>query len=490
LQDIKNKSITAFLWDFTGKFANHGITFIISIFLARLLSPEDFGLLGMVMVIITIAQSFIDFGFSEALVQKKDPTEEQYSTIFFINLILGVIFAITISSFSGLVAKFYNRTELIKMTKVLTILFVIIPITLIPRVRLQKELKFKYLTKTRIFAALLSGILGVILAFAGYGVWALIWRTISSNLIEMLLLIYFERWAPKPIFKLSSIKEIWEKGYKFFSVGTINTIYNRIDVVVIGKLFSPSSLGYYFRAKSFNMLILQYSSESISRVLFPAFSLMQHDRQKVRITLNKSLSILSFITFGLVGLFWVTGGDLIILLFSDKWIPSIPYFKIMLLFGYSNPVCSVLSPVISGLGNASRYLRLETVKKIFLSIAMPIGFYFGIDGYLIAMVFVGFFSVIISMWYVDKEIDYPLSSQLGDVFKYLIPMFLALMPVWILDLLLIKVDSYFINILSRSCLFIFAYKYTNQAFNTSGLRLVLNAAHNSNLKIKNRFTKV
>ena len=228
MENLKSKALRAFAWDYSGNFMHHGVSFVLSIFLARLLSPADFGLLAMAFVFISFSQAFMDFGLNSALVQKKNPTEEQYSTIFYIKVFLGCILTLLLISFSGLIGDFYDNPEIAKIGRVLSILFIINGISSVQSVQLKKKLDFRSLTKARIISTMISGIVGVTLALHGFGVWSLVARSILDALMQLALIWSFSSWRPKFIFNLKSIRGLWNYGYKMFLSGLLNTIYERI----------------------------------------------------------------------------------------------------------------------------------------------------------------------------------------------------------------------------------------------------------------------
>jgi O-antigen/teichoic acid export membrane protein len=421
MNDLKSKTFRALKWDLLGKFINHGSIFIFSIVLARLLSPEDFGIMGISMVFIVLAQAFLSFGLSSALVQNKNTTQEQYCTVFYLNLALGMCMAIALFSMSGFIAGYYKKDIIKPILRVLSFLFIINSFNIVQNALLIKNLNFQIITRANVISAVVSGIIGISLAVTGYGVWSLVIKTIFGSILTTIIIWYFATWRPLLIFNLRSIKRLWNYGYKLFLSGVINNIYERIDVLIIGKIFSIVSLGYYERAKSFNQLIVNFSSQSLTAVLFPVFSTIQDNLEKVRTTVAKALNSLSFIVFGMMGVLYLTAADLIFLLFGEKWLPSIAFFKILIFYAYCYPVSAVLVNVISGMGNSTAFLKLEILKKIFLTFALTIGFLFGIKGYLVALAIVGFIGIYLNIWFVQKQIDYSVRKQYKDIFMYAIP---------------------------------------------------------------------
>lgn len=469
MDDLIQKGSKAFTWDFVGNLINQGSSFIISIFLARLLTPADFGLLGMAVVFIGFSEAFIDFGFSNALIQKKNTTAEQFSTVFYLNLSIGALLTTIMFFSSGFIAEFYKNSKLINIVQVLSVLFIISSFNLVQKAQLTRKLRFDILTKTDIVSSAISGTVGVIMAFAGFGVWSLVSKNILGALLRVIIIWNYSDWRPQRYFNLRSIKEHANYGYKMFLSGFLNNIYSKVDVLIIGKFFSATSLGLYYRAQSFHQLIVRYTSSSLSKVLFPVYSEIQNDVVRVKEITSKLLNLLSFIIFGLTGLIYLCGEDLIVLLFGSKWIPAVPYFKILILCAFSYPVSSVLVTVISGLGNSRAFLKAEIVKKILLTVGIPVGFYFGIEGYLYALVCIGFLGTSVNMWYVKKQIKYTLREQYKDVFIYLIPA--SLISITVYFFLNSFQQYHLVHLVLSTILFSFGYLLLNYLIKANGLRL-------------------
>lgn len=420
MQDLKKKAFKGFAWDYIGSYVNHGITFIISIFLARLLSPEDFGLLGMSMVFISLAQIFLDMGFGSAIIQKTKLEAVELSTVFFINLSVGIILFILFFFTASLIGGFYKNEYVTELVRVLSVLFIINSLAGIPSALLRKNLKFRELAIRNVTSSIIGGIIGITMAFKGFGVWSLVAKSIVGSFLNMIFVWIFSKYRIFFAINFKAVRGLWNYGNRLFLSTVINVIYDRLDILVIGKLFTPAALGFYNRAKSFNFLIVHYSSQSIGNILFPSLSQIKEDREKVTRVLKKTLHVVSFIAFGLVGLFWVTGSDLIIFLFGEKWEPSTLLFKLMLLKGYSYPVSAILVKTIAALGNSTAFLKLEILKKGMLTLAFPIGFVWGINGFLIAMAVTGLFGTLLNMLYVEKDLSgYNIYDQIKDVFGYL-----------------------------------------------------------------------
>ncbi|MCX6271664.1 MAG: lipopolysaccharide biosynthesis protein [Bacteroidetes bacterium] len=420
MENLKKKSIHGFFWSFTGKLASQTVGFIVSIFLARLLSPEDFGLIAMVTVVIAISSSFVDLGLGLALIQRKEVEDRHYSSVFIFNLTIGTFFAVVLFLGSGLLARFYDREIIGLLAKALSPLFIINSFGSVIRMKLQKELNFKVLSSGNFIGAIISGIIGITLAFQGYGIWSLVLQSMLNPLVSNLYLFYKIKWRPKLQYSYQAIKELLQFGIRVFGANMLEVVYTNIDNIIIGKIFKANALGYYFRAKSFNSYVIQYTSGSLMMVFFPVFSHLQHDKERLKTVVYQVFHMLNLITFFMVGLLYVTSSDLIVILFSSKWIPSVIYFKIMLFGGYGYPLSSLLINIISGVGNSKDYLRLAIYQKILLSVILVVGFFYGIEGYLYGLAIGAVIGTLINIYFVAKQ----LSEKMFYYIRIILPYFI------------------------------------------------------------------
>ncbi|NPA68760.1 MAG: lipopolysaccharide biosynthesis protein, partial [Chlorobi bacterium] len=390
MEDLKQKSIKAFVWDFSGKIANQFVSFIVSIFLARLLSPEDFGMLAMINVIIMLSSGFINMGLGEALIQKKNINDKHYGSVFFFNIVVGITLSGLLFVFAPLIGKFYNNSDLIPITRTMSLLFIFNSFGNVIRVKLRKDLNYNIPTKAGLISSFISGIIGIAMAFTGFGVWSLVVQSLLNPVIANLYLFTTVKWKPVLQFKWHALKDLWSFGFRMFLSGIINTIFVNLDSIIIGKLFSAGTLGFYYRARSLNNYIIKYSSASLMSVLLPALSKVQDDLKRFKSIVRKSYHLIALIAFFLTGFFFVTGSDFIILLFGEKWLPTVSYFQIIIITGFAYPLSSLLVTILSASGNSKAFLKLEIIKKIFFGISLTLGFIWGVTGFLICNAFVIF----------------------------------------------------------------------------------------------------
>ncbi len=469
--ELKKKGAAAVFWNLSGTVLKQGITFVISIFLARLLSPADFGLVGMATVFIALTQSFSDFGMTSGLIQKKEPTEVQYSTVFYINLGISVFLMGLMIAFSGMIARYYNNPEVGKIARFVSYSFVINALNGVQNAQLTKALANKIKTIASLSSAIVSGIVGISLALLDFGVWSLVYSALAGSLVNTAVIWKSSAWRPKRLFNFSEVKPLLNFGSKMFISGLLNTAYGKLDVLIIGKIFTPATLGFYYRAISFNQLITKYTSGALQGVFFPVISHLQNDRETQLRVIAKSLHIMAFLTFLLMGLLYIDAKELIILLFSDKWLVSVGYFKVMVFYAYAFPISVILVNVLSGNGHSGKFLQLEVWKKVTGLAAMGVGFFFGMYGFLWGMAIASTVSVFLNMWYVRKVIQWKIFEQVKIVFQYAIFSFIAVLPVlWLKSYM---PENLWLLLFAGTVIFVAIYLLINKIFGTNGFKYII-----------------
>ena len=404
MSSIKSKGIQAFIWDLLGKVGIHASSFIVMIFLARLLEPSDFGLIAMIMVIVGIATIFSDIGLGGALIQRRRVLQIHYSSVFFFNISAGLILTLLTFFSSTFIADFYNNTQLVPIVQVMSTLFVITSFHALQGVILRKELNYKLLTQVNLIASLSSGAIGVLLAFLGYGVWSLVAQILSRELITNMVIWKKTSWIPSLSFSFKALKQLWGYGFHMFLAGVIDTIYEKLDYMIIGKLFSPATLGFFHQAKQLNLFVIKYSSGSLMSVLFPVLSKIQKDIAHFRRVVIKSLGVICFVSFLLLGELYVTADELIVGLFGDKWEASVYYFKILALSGFSYPVSALMVNILSSRGKSKDFLKLEVYKKMIQSINLYVLYLYGIDVFLYGLIITSILGTSLNIKFASNEI--------------------------------------------------------------------------------------
>lgn len=470
METLKQKSFKAFAWDFSGSIASQIVSFIISIFLARILNPSDFGLLAMVNVIIALSSTLINMGLGTSLIQRKDVSDEHYGAVFFFNLVVGLVLFLILFASAKFVSVFFNNPALVSISRAMAFLFLLNAFGNVIRVKLRKELQFASIVKSNVLGAIAGGVIGITMAFGGFGVWSLIFQTLVSNITSTGWLFLRISWRPKISFPYKALKDLWSFGFKMFLSNLLDSIFSNVDAVIIGKLFNSSTLGLYHRAKSFKMLIIQHASNSLVNILFPVFSQIQDDKRRLQEVFFKSFHLLCFVTFLLIGIFYVTGKDLIILIYSSKWEAAVPFFKIMFLSAFGYPLNALLVNLISGTGNSKAFLFITIIVKVLSALNYGIGFIYGIEGFLYGQIIVSILSLGINSLYASRQIHISIKKILLVPFPYFI-----ILPVLIFSIdygfSILHFYNKFVHLLITFFAFISLYLLSNYAFRLNGMKI-------------------
>lgn len=412
---LTDKTITGIKWSFVDSFANQGMQFIIGIVLARLLSPKEFGLIGIMMVVITISQAFVDSGFSQALIRKNDCREEDYSTVFYFNLLVGVLFYFILFFSAGLIGDFFKEPQLFYLIRVLGIIVIINCIGLIQRTILIKKINFKLQAKISIISTITSGTIGIWMAYTGWGVWSLVWKTLSQNLITTILLWLLNGWKPLLVFSMASFKEMFSFGSRLLTTGLIDALHRNIYNIVIGRFFSVVELGYYSRADEFCNMPSANLYTIINRVTYPALVTVQNDNEKLKKGYKKLIKGTMLISFVFMIGMAVVAEPLILTLIGNKWLPSVPYLQLLCLVGMLWPLHAFNLDVVLIKGRSDLFLQIDVVKRILTIPTIIIGIFFGIKVMIMSMLVNSWLCLFINCYWTGRMIDYPISEQVIDI---------------------------------------------------------------------------
>lgn len=484
MSQLKSKSITALIWDFIGKISVQSVGFIISIFLARLLSPEEFGLIGMVMVIVPITQVFMDMGLGAALIQKKEVSQNLFSSVFWLNIIIGAIMTSLLYFASDYIAQFYKRPELSEIVKILSLIFVISSFGIVQNIHFTKSLNFKTHAVISLISNLISGSIAIYLAYSNFGVMALVYQKIIAITISILSYWIVSNWRPSFYFSLKDIKSIWGFSGAHFIDSIVSTIFLKLDIILIGKMFSAATLGFYTRAQTLDGLINTFTSASLSRIFFPMISNIQDDIEKVKAVYKKSILILSFISIGLSGFLYLIAEDLFIILFTEKWNYSAQLFKIMVIIGFAYPLSSIMVNLILGLGYSKKNLTLGLWKKALKLVALFFGYLWGIEVFLYSIIFTSLLSSILNMIYVNNIITISVSTQISWIYK---PLIIALIVASVNETF-ISIDNIYASFIIKGGIYCITYLSSIYLFDINTKELIYPQLKNLKQYVRNRIS--
>ena len=415
MSELKSQTIRGVFWSFIEKFGSQFILLISQIVLARLLDPRDFGLLGMLAIFIAISQAFIDSGFDNALIQKKDANQTDYSTVFFFNISIGVVLYLILFFTAPLIADFFRSPELVQLTRVVCLILVVNSFGLIQFVKFKIEMNFKAIAQVVVIANLLSAALGIVLALLNFGVWALAAQVIGIYFFRSILFWVKSTWRPSMVFSIKSFKGLFNFGSKLLLSGLISQTFENIYLLVIGRMFSATALGFYDQAKKFQQVPVATLAQVVGNVTFPAFSKIQDENEKLRLGFRKLIKLLFFINFPLMIGLAVMADPLLVVVLGDKWEPSVPYFQLLCIAGMIYTLHSSNLNILKVKGRSDLFLYLEIIKKAIVVLAIIIGLKWGIIGLIIGQIFTSFISFFINAFYTGKLISYTISNQLKDV---------------------------------------------------------------------------
>ena len=416
---LKSKTIHGVFWSLLERGGQQGIGLVISIILARLLLPEQFGLIAMLTIFIAIPRSFIDSGFGQALIQKKDATHVDECSIFYFNILVGFLAAGLLCLAAPWIADFYNQPLLTPLTRVLSLKLIISSFGLVQTSLLTKHIDFKTQLKVSIIAVIASGIIGITMAYSGFGVWSLVAQSLSSSLFTTALLWLSQRWRPACAFSFASLRTMFSFGSKLLLSGLLDTIFQNIYLIVIGKVFAAKDLGFYSRAKSCTRLSTENLTGSINRVAFPVFSTIQDDNSRLKRGVRRALTTMIFLNFPMMIGLLVIAKPLVLVLLKEKWLPCVSYLQLLCVMGLLHPLHVINLNLLKAKGRSDLFFRLELLKKILVVISIALTYRWGIQAMIYGQIGVSLLAYYLNSYYSGKLIGYPLKEQVFDLLPYL-----------------------------------------------------------------------
>lgn len=418
--NLKNKTISGMMWSAVGKVGTLTINFLSNLVLARLLMPADFDCIGMLAIFLAVSNIFIQGGLGAALIQKKEPTELDYSTVFYWNLAFAILFYGLLFALAPSIANFYGLSILQPMLRVQGIVLLIQSFAIVQITKLQKEMNFKALAIRNMAAAFAGTLIAIPMAFRGYGAWSLIASAITAAIINVLLLWKMSSWRPSWEFSLTSLKQLFSFGGLMLLSSLAETLYTNLQGLIIGKRFPSGNLGYYMQAKKLEEVPVTGLSSIVNEVTFPAFASIQNDPERLLAGVRKSTKALSFLNFPMMILLIIIAQPLITLLYGSKWDTSVPYFQILCISGLIYTINTLNSNVIKSLGKGKIYFVIQITKRIIGIGLILFGMRYGIYGLLWATACSAYISFIINASVNKKLINYGIFRQLGDVGIFLL----------------------------------------------------------------------
>lgn len=411
---LTSKTTIGLFWNLTQQITTRGIGVVVTLLLARFLVPEDFGLIAMMAIFLALGQELMDSGFKQALIRLKSASSVDYSTGFYSNVILGLISYSILYIAAPYIANFYDEQRLINLIRIASLSIVITSFQTIQIVNLTKSLNFKAQLKARLPASILSGAISIYLAYEGWGVWALVIQTLSSSLINTILLWIIQGWRPTLEFSYSSFKNMYGFGYKLFLSGLINITFKNMYVVVIAKIFSAPIAGAYFFADKMKELIVNQLLSAIQSVTYPALATIQDDLSRLKAGYKKIVVLMSIILFPLILFTAALAHPLFNLVLPQQWQIAIPYFQLLCIGSVMMPLHTINLNILQVKGRSDLFLYLEIIKKAVNVILLFFTYKYGIEAIIIGQIFLSFFSYIPNSYFSKDILDYSVKEQLSD----------------------------------------------------------------------------
>lgn len=422
-KNVTQKAAKSVVWTMLQRFASMGIQFISGIVLARLLMPSDYGIIGMLSIFMIIARSCLDGGFGSALVQKKRPTQEDYSTIFWWNLGMSILLYVILFVSAPYIAKFYHMDILCKVLRVQAVVLFISALTMVQTNQLRKQFKFQKIALVTIVSSAIALAITIYMAYMGYGVWALVTQHILVTLLPSIVYWFTNKWRPSLVFSKSSFKELFSFGVYMFMTNILNDICMNIQGLLIGRIYSASTMGYYSKARHTENLASGTVSQALRQVTLPLYAEFQDNKEGLINIIKKITGLITYVSAPLMLLLILIAKPVFTLLYSDRWLESVPYFQVLCVAGVAVCLQSVNLKAIAAIGKSKEMFNWTIFKRILGLVLVVGGLWLGeMKGLLVGMVIQSWMIYLVNAYLVSIHIGYRLRTQLRD-----------LMPVFVLS---------------------------------------------------------
>lgn len=422
---LKKQAVSGMTWTFAQQLSTQGIGFIISVVLARLLLPAEFGIIGMIAIFMGIGGALVDSGLASSLIRTPDANEEDFSTVFYFNIIGSIFLYFVLYTSAPLIASFFNQPILKNIARVYGITFIINAFSTIQLTRLTQKMDFKTQMIVSVPALIGGGSLGIVLAYMGYGVWSLVWMRLLQSFLSTLQLWIVTKWKPSLVFNVVKFKYHFKFGYKLLLSGLLDTVFMNIYTIIIGKLFLPAQLGFYIRASSVVQLPVENISGALNKVTYPLFASIKDENERLRSVYKQIMQMVTFLIAPTLIIMGVLATPLFRFVFTEKWLPAVPYFQILCIAGIIYPFHLYNLNILNVKGRSDLFLKLEVVKKTLLVVAIIISIPFGMYGLLWGMVISSALGLFINAHYSGKFINYNGFEQIKDVLPILLAAIIA-----------------------------------------------------------------
>lgn len=447
-ESLKSKTVKGTVWSALDAFLGQGVTFIVGIVLARLLTPDEYGLIGICLIFNTVLNGIVDSGFSNALIRKKDCTNNDYNTMFLTNLLVSIVLYVLLFFCTPFFSIFFGREELTVLIRVTSIVLIFNALSITQVTILTKKLDFKTKTKASLFSALLSGFIGICMAYTGFGVWALVGQLVSRQMLYTLALWLLNKWWPHLSFCMDSFRYMWGFGWKLLASGLLNNVWNQLYQVVVGRYYSPVSLGHYTRANDFSRICSDNFTFIVQRVSYPVFSELQDSPLRLLESVRKITKLTMFITSICLLIMAGISSQLILCILGPQWVLASQYLPYICFSVLLYPIQSLNLNILQVKGRSDLFLKLEIVKKILAIVPVLFGIFMSIKAMLICSIAYSVLCFFINSYYTESLIGYGSRKQLYDILPSLLIGCILFVVLRFMDLsLTISWQSLFIEVI-------------------------------------------
>lgn len=455
-RSLKRQAVSGVIWTFAQQFSVQIINFIVQVILARLLAPEMFGLIAMLALFVSIGQSLMDGGMTNSLIRTKNPDQLDYSTVFVTNFLVSVGIYLLVFLIAPFIADFYDQRILQDLLRVFALSFVIRSLVAVHVARLTKEMNFKTQMKLQVPSTIIGAVIGVAMAYNGYGVWSLVWLNLSQTIVFTIQNWIFIKWRPSFVFDKRRFKYHFNFGYKLTLSGLLDTTYLNLYPIVIGKYFSPTMVGFFNQAETMRRFPVQQLSAVMEKVTYPLFSNIKTD-QELKSVYKKTMKLALLLSVAMMLFLMVMAEELFLLLFGEKWLPAVPYFQILSFASIVSPLSKYNLNILKVKGRSDLFLKLEVIKKIVGVLAVFIAAPFGLLALSVSYVLVFYFNIVINMLFSGKLIDYMIWEQLLDVGKIVLIGCISFIVCFFVKPAFHFIESDFLTLLIMGILFLSTY---------------------------------
>ena len=429
-ESLKSKTIRGVGWSFIDNIASSGITFLVGLVLARLLTPSEYGIMAMIAIFVAVSNSIIDSGFSNALIRKVRIERVDYNTVFYFNLVVSIVLYLALFFASPVISYFFKEPILTEVVRVIGCVLIINALGIIPRTIFVRDVNFKLQTKVSLISSISSGGVGISMAVLGMGVWSLVGQQLSRQLLNTLFLWIYCHWRPIWEFSMQSFKDLFGFGSKLLLSGLLDTIYKNIYYIIIGRFYTSAQLGQYTRAEQFNTIFSSNLTSVIQRVSYPVLSSIQEDPDRLREAYRRVIKTTMLITFACMLGLAALAKPLIVILIGEKWLPAVYFLQIISFSGMLYPLHAINLNILQVKGHSGLFLKLEIIKKTIAIGPIAVGILYGIEYMLWGSVCTSFVAYFLNSYYSADLIDYPAGKQIKDILPTFMVSFVVAVVMW------------------------------------------------------------